>query len=95
VRKDLPDWPGAGKVDGSAHVVGQRGLIFLFNSNKDSLQGELALSEENIGLTGNGTYRISQSYPTAECSMVARYGETVRWSVPGQTSVILDIQPGS
>ena len=24
VRKDLPDWPAAGKVDGSAHIVGDR-----------------------------------------------------------------------
>ena len=35
VRKDLPDWPAAGKVDGSAHIVGDRGLVFLFNPSKD------------------------------------------------------------
>ncbi len=38
VRKDLPDWPAPGKVDGSAHIVGDRGLVFLFNSGKTPLQ---------------------------------------------------------
>ena len=54
VRKDLPDWPAPGKVDGSAHIVGRQGLVFLFNPNKDSLPGEFSLSEESIGLKGDG-----------------------------------------
>ena len=41
VRKDLPDWPAAGKVDGSAHLVGDRGLIFLFNPNKGDCAASL------------------------------------------------------
>ena len=93
VRKDLPVWPAVGKVDGSAHVVGQRGFMFLFNPNKDSLPGAFALSEESIGLKGDGTFRVSQFYPTAERMAAARYGETVRWDIPGQTAVILDIRP--
>ncbi|NLG36033.1 MAG: hypothetical protein GX548_11825 [Lentisphaerae bacterium] len=93
VRKDLPDWPAPGKVDGSAHIVGRQGLVFLFNPNKDSLPGEFSLSEESIGLKGDGAFRVSQSYPTAERTATARYGETIRWDVPGQTAVILDIQP--
>ena len=93
VRKDLPVWPAAGKVDGSAHIVGQRGFVFLFNPNKDSLPGEFALSEESIGLKGDGTFRVSQFYPTAERMAAVRYGETVRWDIPGQTVVILNIQP--
>ena len=94
VRKDLPDWPTPGKVDGSAHIVGQRGFVFLFNPNKDPLQGTFALSEESIGLAGNGTFRISQHYPVAERAIAVQYGETVPWNVPGQTAVILEIQPG-
>jgi len=92
VRKDLPDWPGPAKVDGSAHILGQRGFVFLFNPNKAALQGEFALTDESIGLNGNGPFRVSQHYPAAERVVAARKGETIHWDVPGQTAVILDIQ---
>lgn len=94
VRKDLPDWPSPGKVDGSAHIIGQRGFVFLFNPSKDTLPGEFVLTEDSIGLVGNGTYRISLQYPAAERVIVAQHGETVEWDVPGETAVILEIQPG-
>lgn len=93
VRKDLPDWPAPGKIDGSAHLVGQRGFVFLFNPSRDPLQGAFALSDESIGLAGNGTYQISQQHPAAEHAITAQHGETVRWDVPGETAVILEIQP--
>ena len=93
VRKDLPDWPTPGRVDGSAHIVGQRGFVFLFNPNEDSRRGEFALSEESIGLKETARNRISQHYPAAERATTAPYGETVHWDVPGQSAVVLDIQP--
>ena len=92
VRKDLPDWPSPGKVDGNAHVIGQHGFVFLFNPNKDSRQGAFALTEESIGLTGDGTYRISQYYPASDRVVALRHGETVRWDVPGQTALILEVK---
>jgi len=46
VRKDLPDWPATGKVDGTAHIVGDHGLICLFNSSATQLTGEFALTEK-------------------------------------------------
>ena len=49
VRKDLPDWPGAGKVDGFAHVIRNRGFIFLFNPNLKTLAGSFHL-DQSIGL---------------------------------------------
>src|SRR5262249_37785594 len=44
VRKDLPDWPAADKVDGNAHIVDDRGLIFLFNGADQPLEGSFELS---------------------------------------------------
>ncbi|MFA5058879.1 MAG: hypothetical protein WC485_12250, partial [Opitutaceae bacterium] len=93
VRKDLPDWPAPGKVDGSAHLLGDHGLVFLFNSGPKPLPAEFALSEESIGLTGGGSYRISQHYPAAEGAKTAKYGETVHWQVPPETALILEIEP--
>jgi hypothetical protein len=93
VRKDLPDWPGAGKVDGSAHICGDRGLVFLFNPDKKALPGEFALTEEAIGLHGQGTFTVTQTYPPGGRSIQAAYGETVRWEVPAQTAVVLQVEP--
>ncbi len=89
VRQDLPDWPAAGKVDGSAHLLGDHGLIFLFNPNADAHAGEFHLSAESIGLHGEGTFSISQAYPASEQHITARAGEAVRWEVPGESAVVL------
>lgn len=93
VRKDLPDWPAPGKADGSAHIVGGRGFVFLFNSNKASFKADFALSEESIGLAGGSAYRISQYYPAVERTTMAKYGEKIHWEVPAETALILEIQP--
>ncbi len=60
VRKDFPQPPAAGKVDGSAHIAGNKGLIFLFNPNPQSLSTRFALDAESVGLT-HGTFFRSDS----------------------------------
>jgi hypothetical protein len=92
VRKDLPDWPAPGKVDGSAHLVGNRGLIFFFNSSDAPLPGEFALTEESIGLKGQGEFQIIQEYPPSDHAVKTAFGETVRWEIPAQTAVVLKIE---
>jgi hypothetical protein len=92
VRKDLPDWPTPGKVDGSAHIAGDRGLMFLFNPNSSPASGEFALTEPSIGIVGNGPFQITQEYPASDRTMNATGGQTVRWEVPPQTAVVLRIQ---
>lgn len=91
VRKDLPDWPGVGSVDGSAHLVSDRGYIFLFNPNKGSLGKEFSLTGESIGLESEGSFRIRQTYPVADETVTSDYGETVSWVVPGETAVVLEV----
>lgn len=94
VRKDLPTWPSAGKVDGSAHVVGDRGFICFFNPNKAPLKGEFVVSQEGLGLKATGgDFRITQQYPSVERNVPVRYGESVSWDVPGETAVLLEIHP--
>jgi hypothetical protein len=93
VRKDLPDWPAVGKVDGSAHVVGDRGLIFFFNPGQRPLDGEFVLNEPSIGLRGPGSFRVRQVYPPSPRSIQLAFGKAVRWPVPGQTALILDLEP--
>jgi hypothetical protein len=92
VRKDLPDWPGADRVDGSAHVVGGRGLICLFNPSPKALTGEFALTEESIGLKATGNFQVSQEYPAVDRKIASASGQTVRWEVPPTTAVVLRIE---
>ncbi|NLE99889.1 MAG: hypothetical protein GX601_02815 [Anaerolineales bacterium] len=93
VRHDLFDWPQPGKVDGSAHLLGNQGLIFLFNPNQEPLEGALALTEEDIGLAAEGEYTLWQEYPAGGEHVRARSGETVRWKVPGETAIVLQLAP--
>jgi len=93
VRKDLADWPTADKVDGSAHIVGDRGLVFLFNSGKTKLSGEFALTEDSIGLKRTGNFHVTQEYPASDRKMVSASGQTVRWEVPAEGAVVLRVQP--
>jgi hypothetical protein len=93
VRKDLPHWPAASRVDGSAHLCDDRGLIFLFNPNKETTHGEFALTEASIGLRRTGVFLVTQEYPGSTRSMKASSGETVRWEVPPESPVVLKIDP--
>jgi len=94
VRRDLPDWPGSGRVDGSAHVVGDRGLVFLFNSSSEDRVGEFTLTVDGIGWRRRGACRVTQEYPAAGPAQVARHGQTIQWPVPPETAVVLRISPG-
>lgn len=95
VRKDLSDWPAPGKVDGSAHIIGDKGLIFLFNPGKEAMQGTFKLTDKEIGLKGEGNFKVSQQYPVSANATTAEYGETIRWEVPAETALILEIIPVS
>jgi hypothetical protein len=90
---DLPDWPAPGKVDGSAHFVGDEGLVFLFNSDSKTLPGEFALTAEGIGLAQPGKYRIAQEYPPSDRSVTTAFGETVHWEVAAHTATVLRVRP--
>ncbi|MCX6624247.1 MAG: hypothetical protein NTY38_24930 [Acidobacteria bacterium] len=92
VRKDLPDWPQAGKVDGSAHIIGNRGYVFLFNPNPETLPGSFRL-DDSIGLDKGGRYRVSAEYPPASGSKSFRRGQSVHWEVPARSALILEIAP--
>jgi hypothetical protein len=93
VRRDLPGWPAPDKVDGSAHFVGDRGLVFLFNSSRRQLPAEFALSPEDVGLRKKGAFRVAQEYPPSGRRLAAASGAPVQWTVPAETAVVLRIEP--
>jgi len=89
VRHDLFDWPGKGKVDGSAHLIGDCGLIFLFNGGNVEQTAEFALTPESIGFKGTMPVEIRQEYPAGDRREVHQPGALVRWTVPAETAVVL------
>ncbi len=91
VRHDLFDWPGKGKVDGSAHLIGDHGLIFLFNPADAEQSAEFALTTESTGFTGTAPIEIRQEYPVSEQGHICRPGAAVCWSVPPETAVVLRV----
>jgi hypothetical protein len=93
VRRDLADWPAPDKADGSAHIIGDEGIVFLFNPSAAALCGEFALTEERIGLKAEGPFRITQEHPASDRIRTAHTGETLRWELPAQSAIVLRIQP--
>lgn len=93
VRRDLPDWPRPGRVDGSAHIIGDQGLVFLFNSSQQDLPAEFSLTEESIGLTAGQQFTIGPEHPVDGKPQTAKHGETIRWTVPPETALVLRIEP--
>ena len=96
VRRDLFDWPLKGKVDGSAHVVGHEGLVFLFNGTRAEGAAEVPL-DESIGLDDapGRRFTVAQEHPHPGPTVTATAGETVAWRVPGRTAVVLRIRPAT
>jgi len=91
VRHDLPEWPGSDQVDGSAHIVGDRGLVFLFNPGDEPREAEFALTLEGTGWRRRGPCRIAQEHPAGGPRQVAAHGDTVRWPVPPASAVVLAV----
>jgi hypothetical protein len=92
VRHDLPAWPQKGKVDGSAHLLGDRSLIFLFNSDKAGQTAEFALTPESTGFTGSRSVEVSQEYPASDRRETHKASATVRWPVPSERAVVLRVK---
>jgi hypothetical protein len=93
VRRDLFDWPGKGRVDGSAHLRGDHGLIFLFNAETADQSGQFALTGESTGFAGTSAVVIVQEYPPSDRQEVCQPGAVVKWPVPARTAVVLRLTP--
>ena len=99
VRKDLFGEPAIGRVDGYAHIIKDRGFIFLFNPNHRTIAVKFPLNEW-IGLTEGKTFLIRELYPREgrvhfvdHDRGLAVYGREVTLNVPPQGVQILEITP--
>jgi hypothetical protein len=99
VRKDLFGEPAIGRVDGYAHIVGDRGFIFLFNPNHRTIAAKIPLNEW-IGLTEGKSFLVKELYPREgrvhfvdHDKGCAVYGRDLTLNVPPQGVQILEIVP--
>jgi hypothetical protein len=93
VRRDFVDWPGPGRVDGSAHIIADQGLVFLFNPGKAPRATAFAMTDADCGLSKRGRLVVSQEHPPSKLIRQIDYGATVTWDIPAESAVVLRITP--
>lgn len=98
-RRDLFGEPAIGRVDGYAHVIKDRGFVFLFNPNHRTIAVKFPLNEW-IGLTEGDRLIIRELYPREGRNHfvehdrgLAIYGRDVVINVPPQNVQILELLP--
>jgi len=89
---------GVGKVDGTAAFKGDKGFVFLFNSNYGRLSGNFKL-DSSIGLKAGSEFVVTEVYPR-EGRLIAKPGSGTwklgdDFSLPmeGNSAVILSVEP--
>ncbi len=102
-RRTLFGEPGQYPVDGSAHIVGDEGYIFLFTSPGSYAGGRIPMMRW-IGLDekAGAKYRISvvaavnEKGETAECALssdIVSYNGTLSFRMTPNTAVVLKVDP--
>jgi hypothetical protein len=89
--------PAAGRVDGTAAIVEDRGIVFLFNPNPGPREARFKL-DPSIGLVKGEKLMIKELYPE-EGRLVGSpeglwaYGAEVALSLPGREAAVYEIFP--
>jgi hypothetical protein len=89
-RRDLPESPGAGVVDGSAHLRDGGGWLFLFNPNDETLPASVCC-DDTVGFDADASVRITEYHPGSGEGRTVAYGETIRWPVPARSAALLRV----
>jgi hypothetical protein len=95
VKRDLFDCPGFKAIDGSAHIIEDRGFIFLFSAGGNPVRASIPINrwlqlEENP----DAVYQIKEIYPRdGEVVATVRYGETFLYDMPNESAVLFEIEP--
>ena len=97
VKRDLFDCPGFQPIDGSAHIIQDRGFIFLFSNNHNGNPARASIPinrwiqlEEN----SKAVYQIKEVYPNkGKVLATLRYGDDFLYDMPKDSAVVLSLQP--
>jgi hypothetical protein len=92
VRKDLFNWPSSEEIDGSAHICGDEGLVFLFNPSSKVMTAEFSLSVEGIGWKNEGKVLVYSEYPEDEGKTNEYHvNDKVTWELAPESAVVLKV----
>jgi len=104
VKWDLFACPGDSAIDGSAHIIGDRGFLFLFPGGFDkevkhakNLRASIPVNRW-LGLNESpeALYRIKELYPRAGRDLgIYRYGEEFLYDMPVDSAVIISLEPAA
>ena len=84
-----------GGIDGTAHIVGERGFLFVFNPWPRDQYGSVPLSEM-IGLVKGSRWSIDEiSSGTTTRKGVCSRGESFVFSIPGKTALLFELKPST
>jgi len=89
--------PMAGRVDGTAAILGDRGLLFLFNPNPGPREARFRL-DPSIGLTEGERFMIKELYPeegrlVGSAAGFWASGEDVVMTLPGREAAVYELFP--
>lgn len=96
VKRDLFGMPlRANGIDGSAHIIGDRGYLFLFNPTVQPHAGSIPL-DEKILLTKGEAFRVDMLYPSeGTCYGSFQQGENLIVEISPRSAYLLEVKPYS
>jgi hypothetical protein len=95
VKRDLFDCPGEAAIDGSAHMIKDRGFLFLFPVGGKKVRASIPVNrllqlEENPG----ALYQVKEVYPREGTDLgIYKYGTEFLYDMPVSSPVVLALEP--
>lgn len=97
VKRDLFDCPGFKPIDGSTHIIKDRGFIFLFSNHHTGKPIRASIPMNRwIQLEENpeAVYQIKEVYPNnGKVLATLRYGDDFLYDVPTDSAVVVSLEP--
>jgi hypothetical protein len=99
VKRDLFDCPGFQAIDGSAHMIKDRGYFFLFSPKHqgDDVRASIPINRWiQLDEAPGQLYQIKELYPNkGKVLATVAYGEKILYDMPKDAAVVLSLQPVS
>jgi hypothetical protein len=93
VRRDILGEPRIDGLDGTAHCIGDRGFIFLFNPSPTTRAAQIPLNDW-IGLDHGDIFELREIHPASDKSYgTCARGQDVLVPVASHQVVVLEIRP--
>ena len=95
VKRDLFDCPGDSPVDGSAHIIKDRGFLFLFPVGSKAVRASISLNRWlQLDENPDALYQIKEVYPREGGDLgVYKYGDDFLYDMQQADAVILALEP--